>query len=802
MNSAADRPHERRAALRLLAAVLLLITAGVSLDSLAPALRLAGSILLALVLGGWWTLAAPRPARLPTILVLASVLGLVILQLLSLIWTPFPGPAYLTLVKSVLLIAILIVVMNASPNAAARKTWQDAVIIAALALVVIEMILFITWWNRWRAVAPGGSLLPPVGYRSSGLLLGHPNVLAGLINLAVPFLIVRWQSDGRSRARWIALLPVGILLAGLFLTSSRAGWLSGGAGITVTLGVLLMATRNGIRAGRRLCTSRLKPWHAALALALLAAAGATAYWQASRTGHQPLGQSRTPVWSATIDIIAESPIIGGGLQSYPVRYAALPNDHREEDIPHAHNLALQVTAETGLVGLLLLLLGLAGLARAAWQAWSTSDPSGRIKLAAYAGAGAAAITHSLVDYLLGPPLYSAAVVMLVGSFAGARDLTPGLEWRANRVKRGSVALVWILAAFAIAIPLRSSWAAWDGALASRDREWKMSAEVYCPGLETDPNDPVLASGCGLSRSLVGRRPLTPRVSAEILTALQQAAEVDPAWGIHFGNLGAGMIDAGRYQQAAAALEQGLQVYPVSADLLLTRGLAAERMADLERANSYYRKALETDPWIWFSAFMQSNPERRRSVDPTDIYPEGEAERAAWEAALHMHGSDFVRARAALNRALELNPANLRALALEAELALVEGDAAQALARSQVALFAAPDHPIALEIRAYILHSLGDQAADRAILAAVESLAYRSQSLRYFSAAYGQLGPVPDRAPGFVRSAISNRMAIIASTLLGSADGQELSPRDLETIRTLFAYCGCEPRAGVQTQGTR
>jgi len=783
--------NRRQASWLLLLAVLVLLLAGVGLDSLSPSLLLIGAGVLAAIPALWWLWPSDHERRLPPPSVVLPGLTLLALQAFSLMWTPFPAPAYKTWVETCLLLSLLVVVTDATRRGWGPRSWQDAVIVTALVLAVLEMLLFGLWLLEWQALrGPVDAALPPAGYRASGLLLGHPNVLAGLINLALPLIVVRWFSQRDTPSRHLVLIPFALLLAGLYLTSSRAGWISGGLGLATVVLLLLVATRSSSSSSMSARVRRIPRWQWAVGLLTVVLVGAGLYWQLSSSGRRPLTQARSAVWQASVELIGQSPISGHGLRAFPVRYASLPFNYHEEDIPHAHNLLLQVAVENGAAGVVVLLVLLFYAGRIGWRRWRDGSVTTRIALSAYAGAAAACLSHNLFDYLLGPPLYSAAVVFLAGAALGG---TGAVNLDGPRpVSRLALGLAPLLAVGAMALTLGGAWDQWRGALAGQTHDWPEAASRLCRAAQANPAEPVAASGCGLATWLAGLKDGPPPATS--LAALTAATERDPGWGTHAANLGAGLLAGGDAAAAVEALDAALAVHPTNPDLLLTRGYAAELLGDLSSAKELYLAALERNPWGYNAAFLQAEPWRTAGIDLeglADDFTSGQAH--LWQAQLAVAQGDQAAAAAALDRAAPLTPGNYRLAVLRAELALLAGDAREALHQARLANFLDSDQPAAREILAVAL--LADRSsngeAGQAIVRAAEGLVFTSRSQRYFFAAHGRLGLATDRAPNLILGSASARLVALAQALVND-HFVDLTESERLALSLLIRHCACQP----------
>jgi hypothetical protein len=107
-----------------------------------------------------------------------------------------------------------------------------------LLISLVCCLLVVLWFRRWDAAVGSGS--PPIGFRLPGILVGHPNVIAGFLNLLLPLVLVRLVAP---RSWWIRILLVFMLALFLiteYFASSRGGWIGGAAGIAVTVGLLVL----------------------------------------------------------------------------------------------------------------------------------------------------------------------------------------------------------------------------------------------------------------------------------------------------------------------------------------------------------------------------------------------------------------------------------------------------------------------------------------------------------------------------------------------------------------------------------
>src|SRR5690606_18133431 len=207
----------------------------------------------------------------------------------------------------------------------------------------------------------------------------------------------------------IALLALaGALLVIEFLTFSRGGLL----GALVAVGVLFAfaVVRRGGRSGWR---RRLLQPRVVLGAALTAVIGRGVLmvaWSA-RAGRSASDQGRLDTWRSAVEMAEDRPLTGVGpglfgraLRAY--RDPALAQDK----LVSAHNLPLNVLAETGVPGLLIFVWLAAQFGRVWWRAWSVANAARRVWLEAALAALAAYAVHSLVDTF---PLTSSVLPLLI-----------------------------------------------------------------------------------------------------------------------------------------------------------------------------------------------------------------------------------------------------------------------------------------------------------------------------------------------------------------------------------------------------
>lgn len=209
------------------------------------------------------------------------------------------------------------------------------------------------------------------------------------------------------RALGLALLTV-LGLAGLLLSFSRAG-IALGLG---SVGITWLVTGRGARGrlGRRIVLPLLV---LALALVPLVQIGsdrlAERYVHAAEDFTSEGG--RAMVWRDTLGMVAAFPWTGAGFGSFAAVYPLFRSQGVRLLYDHAHNDALQLAAEGGLLGAALLALLLAALVPR--LAAALTRPAGPLGVGAAAGL-CALLLHALIDFNFHIPANAAVAAVLAG----------------------------------------------------------------------------------------------------------------------------------------------------------------------------------------------------------------------------------------------------------------------------------------------------------------------------------------------------------------------------------------------------
>jgi O-antigen ligase len=268
-------------------------------------------------------------------------------------------------VKWIELLVLLLVASTLIGRKQAR--WLVAALIAgATAQAIFGLYQFVF------AVGPDYFVLLGRFMRAYGSF-GQPNPFGGYLGLALPVALSlalwAWQEVWRApKAHWQAFawalffsIATATIAGGLLASWSRGAWLGAAAGVLVVL-VLRSRTAalvSSVAALILLAALLLGAFSPNVVPAPIAArlADVPAYFGLTDVLSQPVTDENFSVverlahWVAAQRMWAQAPWLGVGPGNYATVYPQVRLPQWEEPLGHAHNIYLNVAAETGLAGL-------------------------------------------------------------------------------------------------------------------------------------------------------------------------------------------------------------------------------------------------------------------------------------------------------------------------------------------------------------------------------------------------------------------------------------------------------------------
>ena len=709
-NSSQWMTESRRNLVASIASLVILLVVTITYSNLHPQFQRGGFIVTIFGIVAWMLIRYRSGRELSIPLVTFPLGAMVLLGYLLSTRSPVTAIAIEKVSVTLPIILLLLLVTDSLFGWWKIDTWENALVSLAILFCFLEFVLAFFWISGWWQASGAALSLPPIGYRPSGLFLGHANVFAGYLNLVIPIAIVRSTTALSRRDRMLWYLAIVIFLMTQLLSSSRGGWLAGIAAIVTTVAILLIRRAD---AGGVLNAIR-QNWIKLVAGAGLLLVGTIIVLIAAEVspGHAPLLSARSGIWKPAWTIIQSSPVLGHGPASFSALFAIQKQIPPGFATSHAHNMLLQTWAELGLIGLLLLVLASVLLIFAFISAWRHRSTA---RLAAYGGAGIAVLLHNQLDYLFESPGYLMGVAVIIGLLYSHAP-----ESQSLRLTRGWVTLTIGLALIpfiaSVALGGRGAREYWDGVAAGRAGDWEQASDQICRSMELEYSMPLYTFQCGLALAYLAEQ-------ENDFTALNQAGQVfeiglrqDPHWPMHWANLGAIQWSLDETTSARDSLTRAAELAPRNSRIALNLGWMQEQLGDPASAQLSYQSAISSDPWLQFNYFLSQEDFRIGSISASNLYPDAPISLLAglngWAA---LQDKDHRQAQEYFTDALEANPGDSLVLAGLAKLLQAEGDSSSALQMIKRASW------------------LGDNSADVGFVAGSIALAQgdEDEALRYF-----------------------------------------------------------------------
>jgi O-antigen ligase/Flp pilus assembly protein TadD len=688
------------------------------------------------------------------------MVALVLYAFLLLPRTPLPTIMIERPASWLLGLAVMAAVQASLQLGARASHWEDALLAGGTLISVVSGLAVVLWFRDWSVAVGSGS--PPIGFRLPGVLVGHPNVIAGYLDLLLPLVVVRLLTPRKWLIRILLGLVLALFLIAEYFASSRGGWLGGAAGIAVCLALLAWpwARKTLVGFWRR---SRART-AGAVVLSAVALAGAVLGTyailgrQASRTYHAPVASARSEIWGPAVQIIRDSPIVGHGVGAFVVRFAEATRIPPGFSTNHAHNLILQILAETGAVGLLLALaavaLGVWGIWPAIRRAFSQADAA----LAASLGAFTALLVHHSVDYLFNVTPYLLAVMTLIAlavshPLARRQASIPG--WPVGgSLLAAAVVVVGIAVWSARGMSFRLS-----GLQSDRQSDPAGASEALCLAAQEAPDISLFGFQCALATASEAAASDDPALLEAAVNTQRLVLARDPYWPIHLANLAGLEWAAGQHDQAVADLKAAADRAPRDALLLVNLGWMLEQQGREPEALDAYRQALAYDPLLPGTPFFAATQLRRQaesSFVPAQAVSDSDLLVAEARETISAGRADG--ALPLLNQAVAANPRSARALAWRAKALADIGQSDEAWRDVRTAIFIDSDSVEALALGAVIAEQTGRmQEAFRLGRTLHETLEAASLSASYYAELYRRPYLPYDMVPQLIRAVPTGEM---------------------------------------------
>lgn len=297
---------------------------------------------------------------------------------LSLSWAPSWEEGFPEWIKWAQIGVVVIMTLTASP-----RTQR---ILLGIALTSGALQAGIGIWQAFlRGTGPEHFQLPGLPFYRAYGTFQQPNPFAGMMGLIAPValglafgLLFHPQRSVRETVLGLGALGVGgLALMALILSWSRGAWLGAAIAMGTLVGMLPARSRWGLAALAALILTGILLWTAGWIPAPVRdrLAGAIEEIQVIDVRGVEVNDANFAIierlahWQAAVEMIRAHPWLGVGFGNYAAAYPAYALIRWPNPLGHAHNIYLNMAAETGLVGLLLYLALWIMIGIHTWWAW-------------------------------------------------------------------------------------------------------------------------------------------------------------------------------------------------------------------------------------------------------------------------------------------------------------------------------------------------------------------------------------------------------------------------------------------------
>jgi putative inorganic carbon (HCO3(-)) transporter len=559
-----------------------------------------------------------------------------------------------------------------------RRGWnlRLPLLMSALVIVLISIAELTIWSVRWTRIA--GISLPPIAPHLDWAL-NITTIQANMIAVLFPIVITAafMQPNRRYSLFGLSALLIGVIS----LTFSRGGLFGLLAGILVLFGF----------------AARHRYWRMMLGAILILVIGISllgVIWSA-RDDWKASDKGRDDIWHSALEMTQDHPLTGVGPGGFGRALRSYRDPHRAQDkISHAHNIFLNILAETGIPGLLIFLWLIVTFCRVWWRNWRQAASERRIWLEAALAAFVAYGIHSLVDTF---PLTSSVLPLLIlGAMVAAEPETEHVSsWR---VWVGLILIAIFMAGLA-RLDVAQFWMVMSHrAIEQGDLETALDRADKAHSW--DPSLPLYDLHRAYVLGLLANE--NPRYLNEAISAHEAALAEEPTFDLGWYNVAALYQQKNNGVAAREARQRAADINPTNPVYWLAlndvqRALAEDLDVASQRAAWINYSALEEDirnPSFSVGQRLFVAVMSEQTEDLTAVVANAETE-DDWIAHLalglywHRMGNDNVRALEWLNLAVEDRPGDMRAY-------MERGDVYRALGRlddaerdARIALFIDP-----------------------------------------------------------------------------------------------------------------
>lgn len=666
---------------------------------------------------------------------------ILIQQIMSVPTAPLPFQALEVVLRYLILALGCFYLLDNLQHTLEPRKVENVIISMAVVFCLFDILNVLNWFYSWWVITDSVFAAAPFGYRLHGVFLRHPNLEAAFLNLVLPLVILRILRQKQLYRRLLWLLFLGLIVVVDYFTSSRGGWLGailglGTMSILLFIPVLVRTKDKGLNLLKEVFHSRSRIIAAILVIVVIIMAGVIFIRQLNVTYHVPGVSARADIWSTGWKIVLKNPVLGNGAGSMQILPAV------EDQIPpgfsmtHAHNLFLQIAAESGIVGVLLIFVLIGLVLRAFYRAWRTADRSTRLDLAVYAGILVGVGANNLVDYIFEAPIYVLCTIIFL--FFIYRH-APQSEYLRLRGRLVFPIVILLLVAYTLGslFTLHGSSEHNVGVRNVDQEDWTSISEDICEAVDRNPHNSFYYFQCGLVQAYTYKDSGEDAVLTSALSMFAEGLQMDPYWPVHWANLAALQWEAGRSAEALQNMLRASSMAPRNATFVLNLGRMYEALGRSTEAIEAYQQALYYDPWLSNSLFFTKTTLRSElTQEPPVEVSEPLRKQYAWDGWRLLSSNQPEQARQMFTQALQSKPDYGFAFSGLALVDEAQGLKEQARINAGTGMIADVDTPLVFLIAGQVAERQGRSMDAAAYLySAYLNAKFHSYSKEYYGGVY-------------------------------------------------------------------
>ena len=670
-------------------------------------------------------------------------------------WAPLPFHALEIELNYVFYFSVFLFFVDDTQTRAKRNAWQFAFLQLAIIFSIFNLLLVARGWREWLSISESAVQLPPFSFRLPGLFLQHPNYEAAFLNMIIPVVFLGILNSSARKIRYSLSLLLLLFLFTSFYASSRGAWLATASSLgTVFLLFFwdrIKVTLKQAFSHRRL---RISPRTIALMLfgiLLLGGIGFLSYQQARSRGHG----GRLDLWTIAWDIFSDAPFLGHGPGSFHILSAVRACIPPGFYLVHAHNIVLQILAESGLIGFFIFSAIIIRIIILILGAWNFSDRNKQDLIACIAIL-VGMMTHQLVDYAFEAPLYSVGIIYVLANISRL-ERSSTLSLRKAVYSNGLIVILLTTYSFGNIFSLKGAQDQYQGVLAAQDGNWEEAQTYLCRAREQNSKFSFFSFQCGFASAVVSA--ITPEYNFLKISshAYLDGLEEDPYWPYHRAASASILWATGAREDGLQSMLEAQSQAPRSSILALNLAWMYAELENADQSNSYLSLAFQLNPWLWRSAEEPWKPPGE-ALDPQNLKTmQSSMSMPSYYSLLgwlYTDVGELERADEAFRSALDHAPLDVSANAGRALLFLKQGNLSEANKMIEIAELTSGRSSILEEVKGDFAAHAGnmDQAFDHWIESA-RQLLWTSSIRPYYPVIYGRSFISIDVPPQMIQPAL-------------------------------------------------